>query len=44
MAVSHEEATALFNAFPKLPLLVTEDQILANRDIHTRMMRDPSRN
>ncbi|MCX6952580.1 MAG: hypothetical protein NTV51_10520 [Verrucomicrobia bacterium] len=44
MVVSHEEATALFNAFPKLPLIVTENEILANRDIHTRMMCDPSRN
>ena len=44
MVLSDDEATALFNAFPKLPMVVTEDEILASRSIFTRTMCDPSRN
>lgn len=44
MVYSDDLATAVFTAFPKLPLLVTEDEILANRHIHTRLMGDPARN
>lgn len=44
LILDDDDASALFDTFPKLPLVVCPSDVLANRKIYNRVMADPARN